>query len=63
MYLTRKEMYKLVSLLKDFPEVATFKIEETNQSGIGSITSVSFEQETNGHKGLFTVELSGVEDW
>lgn len=63
MYLTRKELYKLVGLLKDFPEVEKFEVEQTGHSGIGSITSVSFEQDVGGHKGSFKIELSGVEDW
>ncbi len=63
MYLGRKDLYKLVQLLQDFPKVDTFEIDQSNHSGIGRTTTVSFEQETNGHKGQFTIEISGVEDW
>lgn len=63
MYLHRKDLYKLVELLKDFPDVDIFEVNQTSHSGIGSITTVSFDQETNGHEGRFTIEISGVEDW
>lgn len=63
MYLNRAELYKLVGLLKEFPDVEVFELEQSNHSGIGSITSVSMEQDINGHKGVFKIELSGVESW
>lgn len=63
MFLHRKDIEKIVSILEKFPDVETFELEQSNQSGIGSITTMTFTQEVNGLRGSFDIEISGVEDW
>lgn len=63
MYLHRKDIEKILDVLGRFPNVETFELEQTNHSGIGSITEMTFSHEVNGVKGNFNIEISGVEDW
>ena len=63
MILHRKDAEKISEILSKFPNVQGFELEQTNHSGIGSITTMSFAQEINGVKGCFEVEVSGVSDW
>jgi hypothetical protein len=63
MYLHRKDIDKILDVLKKFPDVETFEIEQSNHSGIGSITTMTFSQTVNETECELTVEISGVEDW
>lgn len=63
MYLHRKDIDKILDVLKKFPDVETFEIEQSNHSGIGSITTMTFSQTVNETDCELTVEISGVEDW
>lgn len=63
MYLKRKDIEKILDVLDKFPDVNTFEINQENESGIGSITTMTFDQTVNGSNGSFKVEISGVEDW
>lgn len=63
MWLSRKAIEKIDEVLTKFPEVETFKLEQTGHSGIGSITTMIFDKEVNGLRGSYSVEISGVEDW
>lgn len=63
MYLHRKDIDKILDVLKKFPDVETFEIEQSNHSGIGSITTMTFSQIVNETECELTVEISGVEDW
>lgn len=62
-YLNRKDIEKLNTMLNKFPSVDFFTLEQERGSGIGNIIKISFDLEINGTKGLFTSEVSGVEDW
>jgi hypothetical protein len=63
MYLTRKDIEKISSILAEFPDLDVFEINQDSSSGIGSCTSITFAREISGIKGSFEVEISGVEDW
>ena len=63
MYLHRKDIDKILDVLKKFPDVETFEIEQSNHSGIGSITKMTFSQTVNETECELTVEISGLEDW
>ena len=63
MFLNTKDMLKINEILDKFPNVKTFELEQSNHSGIGSITTMSFDHEINTIKTKVSVEISGVEDW
>lgn len=63
MILHRKDIEKINDILEKFPDLITFEIEQESSSGIGSSTCITFVQEINGHRGSFSVEISGVDDW
>lgn len=63
MYLNRKDIEKIQEILIKFPNVESFKIDSDTSSGIGSYITMTFDQEVNGMKGSFEIEISGVEDW
>jgi len=63
MYLNRKDVEKINSVLDQFPDLDRFELNEENSSGIGSIISMTFSREINGIIGAFTIEIAGVEQW
>lgn len=63
MYLTRKDIEKISSILAQFPDLEVFEINQDSSSGIGSCISMKFSREISDIKGSFEVEISGVEDW
>ncbi len=63
MYLNRKDLEKMQDILSKFPEVDHFEINQESGSGIGSVITMKFTYEVNGHLGNFEIEISGVEDW
>jgi hypothetical protein len=63
MYLNRKDIEKINSVLDQFPDLEGFELNEENSSGIGSIVTMTFSREINGIMGAFTVEIAGVEQW
>ena len=63
MYLNRKDIEKINSVLDQFPDLDRFELTEENSSGIGSIISMTFSREVNGIIGAFTIEIAGVEQW
>ena len=63
MYLNRKDVEKINSVLDQFPGLDRFELNEENSSGIGSIVTMTFSQEVNGIIGAFTIEVAGVEQW
>jgi hypothetical protein len=54
---------KINEILDKFPNVNTFELEQSNHSGIGSITTMIFDHEINTIKTKVSIEISGVEDW
>ena len=63
MYLNRKDIEKINSILNQFPDLERFELNEDHNSGIGSIVSMTFSRDVNGIIGAFTVEIAGVEQW
>ena len=63
MYLNRKDIQKINSVLDQFPDLDRFELTEDNSSGIGSIVTMTFSREVNGIIGAFTIEIAGVEQW
>ena len=63
MYLHRKDIDTILDVLAKFPEVETFELKQDSSSGIGSVTTMSFDTEVNGVNGEFAVEVAGVRDW
>ena len=63
MYITDEDVEKIAKVMKDFPGANSYKLEQSNQSGIGSILSLIIDTKVNGHESLVTVEISGVESW
>ena len=63
MFLNTKDMLKINEILDKFPNVKNFELEQSNHSGIGSITTMSFDHEINTIKTKVSIEISGVEDW
>jgi hypothetical protein len=63
MFLNRKDIEKIAGILEKFPDVETFELEQEGGNGIGTYTHMTFEQEVNGLRGSFNIEIAGVEDW
>jgi hypothetical protein len=63
MFLHKKDIEKIVGILEKFSDVETFELEQEGSSGIGTYTIMTFDQEINGMRGRFNIEISGVEDW
>lgn len=63
MFLHKKDIQQIQDVLTKFPDLEMFKLEQENHSGIGSITTMVFDQEINGLSGSFKVEIAGIENW
>ena len=63
MYLNREDIKKIQDVLDKFQNVETFELKQTRHSGIGSVTTITFQYEMNNVQGTFDVEISGVENW
>jgi hypothetical protein len=63
MFLNRKDIEKIKSILDQFPDLDVFELEQDSSSGIGSITTMTFARELNGLRGSFNIEVSGSEEW
>jgi hypothetical protein len=64
MYLSRKTVNKIQSILNEFDEADSFKLtEEGGDNGIGSVISMSFPHTMGNISGTMTVEVSGMDDW
>ena len=63
MILNRKDIEKIKDVLDQFSDLDVFELEQDSSSGIGSVTTMTFARELNGHCGSFEIEVSGVEEW
>lgn len=63
MFLNRKDIEKIAGLLEQFKDVENFELVSDTSSGIGAYLTITFDQEVNGTRGSFTVEISGVDNW
>jgi hypothetical protein len=58
-------IYELNKIKTICEEVGTeyFTLEQTNQSGIGSILILTYETEVAGYPAKMSIEVTGVENW
>lgn len=63
MYITRKDVEKILEVMEKFPIEESYCLETGVQSGIGNIMTLTVPTIINGIKGKFTTEISGVENW
>jgi hypothetical protein len=63
MYITKKEVERILEVMAPFSEVDKFELDQNNSSGIGSLTTLTVPTTLYGIKGKFTIEISNLEDW
>ena len=63
MYITKKDVLKVLEVMEKFPNATNFLLESDSSSGIGSTLALTVRTNVNGVDGEFTTEISGVEDW
>ena len=63
MYITQEEVKKILTVMEEFPDARTYKLEADNSSGIGSILTLTMNMELNGRNANVQVDISGVENW
>jgi hypothetical protein len=63
MYITKKDVEKILEVMNKFPKDTKYLLESDSSSGIGSTMTLTLETTVEGLAGEFTVEISGVEDW
>jgi hypothetical protein len=63
MYITKKDVEKILNTMDKFPEATSFELIQDNNSGIGSVTSLIVHTKINELDGEFKTEISGVKDW
>lgn len=61
--LHRQDIERITDVLKKFPNVEMFEINQERGSGIGTVLTMSFAEKVNDVQGNFTVEISGIESW
>ena len=62
-HLQRKDLKKISQVLEKFPESTNFWLRESASNGIGTVCTLDVETEINGTKGIFQVEIFGVNEW
>ena len=63
MYITKREVEKILAVMNEFDDAKSYKLTNDNSSGIGSILTLTMEMELNGRNAHVSVEIAGVEDW
>ena len=63
MYITKKDVEKILTVMNEFDDARSYKLEQSGQSGIGSILTLVMDMEINGRNAVVSVEINGVEDW
>jgi len=63
MKITKNEVERILEVISQFPEVDQFELDQYNDSGIGSLTTLIVSTTINSIKGKFTIEISNLEDW
>ena len=61
----RLNVFELDKIKKICEEVGTeyFELEQINDSGIGSILTLTYDTEIASHSAKISIEVSGVENW
>ena len=63
MYITKQEVEKILTVMEEFPDATSYKLEADNSSGIGSILSLTMDMSINARPVQVKVEIAGVEMW
>lgn len=63
MYITRTEVEKILSVMEEFPDARSYKLEADNSSGIGSILTLTMDMKIKDRDALVKVDIAGVEMW
>jgi len=63
MYITKQEVEKILTVMNEFDDASSYKLEADNSSGIGSILTLTMDMDINGRNAQVKVEISGVENW
>jgi len=63
MYITQKEVEKILDIMVEFPEANSYRLEVDSSSEIGDIVSLTMDMKLNERKTKVTIEIRGVEDW
>ncbi len=63
MYITKKDVEKILAVMNEFDDARSYKLEADNSSGIGSILSLTMDMDINDRPAKVKVDIAGVEDW
>ncbi len=63
MYITKKEIEKILAVMNEFDDARSYRLEADNASGIGSILTLEMDMTIKDRPALVKVEIAGVEDW
>ena len=63
MYILKHEVEKILEVMGEYSDAKSFKLEESGQSGIGSILTLIIDTKINDRDVSVSVEISGVESW
>lgn len=63
MYITKEEVKKILSVMEEFDDAKSYRLEADNSSGIGSILTLTMDMVINERNAKVKVDISGVETW
>jgi hypothetical protein len=63
MYITKEDIEKILTVMNEFDDARSYKLESDSSSGIGSTLTLTMAMEINGRDAQVKVEISGVESW
>ena len=63
MYITQEEVKKILTVMEEFPDAKSYKLETDNSSGIGRILTITMNMDINSRNTHVKVDISGVENW
>ena len=63
MYITKQEVEKILTVMEEFPDATSYKLEQETGSGIGSILNLTMEMRLGERNAHVTVEIAGIEIW
>lgn len=63
MYITRTDVEKILTVMEEFPDARSYKLEADNSSGIGSIITLTMDMDIAGRAAWVKVDIAGVESW
>lgn len=62
-WLSRKNLKKIQSVLDKFTDVDNFELEYEVSSGIGTTLNMKFTSVVNDIQGVFSIPITGFDDW